>query len=848
MEGFLKEFGIFSKGKITSKRVGTATSERIEQWENLAQLCFKLSGSAYRDFTLPKTTENTDKCPLCSDQVKTASVQHLQKHKCLSDDLYVPLKKIDTRRDPHPWFRHVERTKPAVAHEAKKVEPILMLERNVRTLGKVLAMDGPNALNQLFSSTPIIRTKAFPTAKYTAEIQTLEGMLHSGFDEHLDKLAFKMDQERKQIERRVHLARKALRSPLKLIDIDEADRCESSNKALVTTPVRNSSLQDILPLSVSKVSQPIRSVEFVGPVNCYRKTLWRDRFIAVSPDKKSPTFLNKGMDTPKQLAQKAVELQDSSNTPQKVYQNEAAGINNTKQFNLKFEDDNMETKQQHTRKPRLAENLSELGTPRRGRAKRKVQFSLGETPDSNHVNKKANMKYRPRFCNINSGMLLPTSAFTNSQVSFKFPKFLIKKLLAEKAFGVRSFENLTEIGAIKGVEERKSRTEKIKSYIDFDDLMSSLPMNLKGQKNLPRLNAEPLSTPAKRPKISDSSSIFITKNSPLNVQPCGVALNCVDSTSAVVDVGKNKTLSPEEKQDLLFGKPKVTLSTILTKSPVKEGSVSTNIFDIFSSGISSDNINCSQGHTDSKTVKPCETLHFTNSQSTISKNISSFFESRVQGKPSQLNITNSPVKASTRIPSKVNDTESMSANKQAVSEMDSHELKKSTNGSGSPRSDKIDRRSKYYRQLISRVSTSPSESESDQDLNKKRCKGDRRGKCASPISPKNVINSLNKSNTLEVNKSPAISARKRKRPEQGLVGKQPNIVVLHSSDASETSSPEYYRRSPRQKRSRGTIRSSAVLPQRSGVHVDANCNYASDNSTDFDSSIEEIIPSGANLT
>ena len=45
------------------------------------------------------------------------------------------------------------------SQEAHKIEDVLRLRKNARTLGKVLAVEGPEGMIQLLSSAPTIRTK-----------------------------------------------------------------------------------------------------------------------------------------------------------------------------------------------------------------------------------------------------------------------------------------------------------------------------------------------------------------------------------------------------------------------------------------------------------------------------------------------------------------------------------------------------------------------------------------------------------------------------------------------------------------------------------------------------------------
>ena len=569
----LRKIGIYPKEELLKSRNKLQPSgSQVDKWESLAQHCFKLSGSYFYDHLLRDRKSPQiviDKCQLCDPSVKTASMQFLKKHKCLSDDLIVPLEKLDTKNGPIVGDRVSKgRKKPAVVHEARKIESALLMEKNVRTLGKVIAMDGPAALDQLFSCTPFVKAPGFDMHRYSGQLKVIDAMLKSGYMDYLDQLADEMEIERKQKERRTLLARRTIRAPLKRNDFDQIE--DSSTKAIVTTPVRSSSIQDILPLSTSKAAKlELKNINS-STVKCYRKALWQDRYAVNSPIKNLTSELrnlpsNVFSGTP--VKDPCLSC-DEQKTSADSYGSERVPYTTQSKFD-KTEENNCKNIS-HFDKPPSRKTRRMEKTPVRESCRRKVKFNIAETPDNhNQASKKENLKYKPRFSNLNSG-LIPKSSFGNTQLAFKFPSFLIQKLLSEKSFGVRSLESLTKFGAIKCIEA-KQITEEVDCSFDLDDLLSkgqpakALSSNASaGSENSTSQSPPP---PLLNNIAVDHSDIYISKNSPLNLSPCGVLLNCVKSESAFHDVSSSTILSPNEKGDLLFGSPKVNLSTILTRSP-----------------------------------------------------------------------------------------------------------------------------------------------------------------------------------------------------------------------------------------------------------------------------------------
>lgn len=163
---FLNTCGIFLKKQLeTTPKKKPRDLAVIQKWQSLAHHCMKLSNGYSADYQLRPRKFLDSGCPLCESKMKTVSSKNLEEHVCLSDDVVIKVKRIP--RDfqgtimVENFLQRSSSVSPKMkrSQEAHKIEDVLRLRKNARTLGKVLAVEGPEGMIQLLSSAPTIRTK-----------------------------------------------------------------------------------------------------------------------------------------------------------------------------------------------------------------------------------------------------------------------------------------------------------------------------------------------------------------------------------------------------------------------------------------------------------------------------------------------------------------------------------------------------------------------------------------------------------------------------------------------------------------------------------------------------------------
>ena len=532
---FLNSCGIFLKKQIQNTPEKKAKEAKqlavIQKWHTLAQHCIKLWNGYSADYTLRPRDVLDSVCPLCESRLKTVPLKVFDEHVCLADDALIKIKRIpknfDGTSDSFLQRTSCVSSKMKLSQQAQKIEPVLRLQKNARTLGKLLAVEGPGSMVQLCSSVPTIRTKRINTESLTEQVEMLEKLVSNGYLKVLAKLAREKEEERKQAERRELFARKSLTIN---IDRNDIERLQGSPAdAIISTPMQTAQLMNLLPLSAGRA--PNYFFQPNSPESNYRKTLWPNRKCLDSPqaDKNLAETPNSTSDATAPAQQIIVPIQriDLSNFEPDLIQAtncevESVASNNftatssesnccnsngiesflddiTKDHMqradkrlLEKQESSEETSTSPAKKTRKTERtVRRHGRPVNGvrRSKeeaRKVQFSINATPESSNNDVRSSLisKYKPCYRTLNGQNVisksksskytsLPNSvrsSFASASNSIKGgSKFLAKKLIAESSAGLRSGTDLpsTLAACIRSEKSTRQRRHSQPSHDDF---------------------------------------------------------------------------------------------------------------------------------------------------------------------------------------------------------------------------------------------------------------------------------------------------------------------------------------------------------------------------------------------
>ena len=522
---FLNSCGIFLKKQVQKTPEKKAKESRqlavIQKWHTLAQHCIKLWNGYSADYTLrPRDILDTC-CPLCESRMKTVSLKILEEHVCLADNVSVKLKRIpcnfEGTSESFLQRSSCVSSKTKLSKQAQKVEPVLRLQRNVRTLGKVLAIEGPEAMVQLCSSVPTIRTKRIEVEPYTKQIEMLENLVSSGYLKVLAKLAREKEEERKQAEKREQFARKSLTINIERNDLERLQG--SPADAIISTPVQTSKLINVLPLSAGRATKTFFQPS--SPDN-YRKTLWPNRKCLDSPGDinknelaETPNSKSSASDSIPSIQQLKVPVQrldlsnfeldqfliSSSRQPEKLFaannfssNGDSVTSNSASSHQNGFISDDNSKEQIHRREKRQLEkpeSCEEIEvspakktrkTERAGAGRRpqngmrgdeddarKVQFTIDATPENSSDAGRSNIKYKPCYRTLNGQNVLSKlkssksaslcSSTSHANTLKGCSRFLAKKLIAESLAGLRSGNDLPPnlVACVKTEKSAKQR-------------------------------------------------------------------------------------------------------------------------------------------------------------------------------------------------------------------------------------------------------------------------------------------------------------------------------------------------------------------------------------------------------